>query len=175
MPNVHSKKQTTRKFINKYEDNIKLKIFSDSHGREITKILCYKHSIQATGIVKQGAPIQEIVKNIETENHPNIVVIAGANNVYKNDLCSATRNLKEILNSTEDKSVFVARIPHRHDLLERSRVNMEIRKANRLHSKICKAYQNAHFISMESMQRDCYTKHGMHLNNRGKKFLDQNI
>ncbi|XP_049838097.1 uncharacterized protein LOC126282480 [Schistocerca gregaria] len=126
-----------------------------------------------TSVVKSGAPLGEIVKNCEklTKNSSVCVIIGGANDVYRNESHHATRALKETLEKLSHIKVFVLSVPHRHDLISSSCVNLEINKVNRKIRKLCCSFPQATFIDANSMERAHFTKHGMHRNTQGKEAM----
>jgi len=82
--------------------------------------------------------------------------------------------LKYIINFTEvnnHTSIIVLSVPHRHNGMEFSSVNKEIRLFNRKLMKNVKTFK--HIIVLE-MDREFFIPHGLHLNAQGKKqFLRQ--
>jgi len=68
--------------------------------------------------------------------------------------------------------------PHRHDLLSSSCVNKEIVVFNRKLHKVVKSVSNMKIIQL-NLNRDDFTRHGMHLNLSGKekvaKLIGENI
>jgi len=58
--------------------------------------------------------------------------------------------------------------PLRHDLIPSSCVNTEVIRFNRLLRKRMKIFKKTTIIESD-LNRDCFTKHGLHLNTTGKK------
>ena len=102
-----------------------------------------------------------------------VVILAGSNDVYCNNLTKARRSLKNCISKLTNPNVLVVGLPHRYDLIENSCVNTEIKKANKCFEKICKSNLNSHFVSIESIPRNGYTQNGLHLNQHGKILLSK--
>ena len=64
--------------------------------------------------------------------------------------------------------------PHRHDLADMSCVNTEVAKFNRKLTKIMKVHDHVNMINTVNL-RECYTRHGMHLNRVGKEQMAHKI
>lgn len=59
-----------------------------------------------------------------------IVFCGGANDVSKNNAKQALRNINDFLMNNNHINIILVSIPHRHDLVETSCVNNEIRTVN---------------------------------------------
>jgi len=66
--------------------------------------------------------------------------------------------------------VIIINAPHRFDLEESSCVNKEAEIFNRKLKRIKKRYNHTEVTDM-SVNRDHYTKHGLHMNKTGKEWL----
>jgi hypothetical protein len=64
-------------------------------------------------------------------------------------------------------TVMILGIPHRHDLVEYSRVNRAIQVFNHKLKKVANSFKHV-TITECHYNREYFTKHGMHLNRRGK-------
>jgi len=65
-------------------------------------------------------------------------------------------------------NVLVVNVPNRFDLEAYSCVNDEVKAFNRKLDKHTKSFQNATTVNVTS-DRDHFTKHGLHLNRKGKE------
>lgn len=74
----------------------------------------------------------------------------------------------------KNTSIVIVGAPKRHDLLKTSCVNEEVDKFNRILHKKMRAFEYAKVIDSVS-QRECYTRHGLHLNNFGKEQMAHRI
>jgi hypothetical protein len=65
-------------------------------------------------------------------------------------------------------------VPHRHDLIKDSCVNREVEAFNRKLRNRMKCFKKVELIEVDS-ERELYTRHGQHLNLRGKENLASKI
>ena len=66
-----------------------------------------------------------------------------------------------------NSKIIIMNIPHRHDLHKYSKTNLAIKKFNTKLNNIMQRFRHVTLIDM-GLHREYYTKHGMHLNNKGK-------
>lgn len=66
-------------------------------------------------------------------------------------------------------------VTRRYDLPEWPAVNKEVDSINVKLSKICNRFSNASFTDLSNLSRSCDTKHGLHLNQLGKKFVSEQL
>lgn len=104
-----------------------------------------------------------------------IVIMGGTNDVAKNEANGAISILKHSLINHNNTNVIVVDVPFRHDLSVDSCVNKEIVVTNIKISKICKHFKNVHLLEASKLDRSLHTRHGLHLNNKGKDKLCQDI
>jgi len=86
-------------------------------------------------------------------------------------------NLKKIRNFVErhnQANVVVVNVLNRFDLETHSCVNYAVNAFNRKFDKHMKSFQNAATIEVTS-DRDSFTKHGLHLNRKGKEWAAKTI
>jgi lysophospholipase L1-like esterase len=157
----------------------KVKLFADSQGRGIGKLLSDKSELSVTGDIKPGAKLQDIVPeridNVGPEDY--VVIMAGTNDVSRNEakeLMMTLRRRLEGLRQSSAKALVMA-VPHRHDLPEWSCVNIEIKRVNMAIEKVCKFFKNCIFISLSDFGRRFFTAHGLHTNSLGKMFIADKI
>jgi len=67
-------------------------------------------------------------------------------------------------------NIIIVNIPHRHDLDRTSEIDTEMQAFNRLILKVAKAYNHITIVDTD-LDRQFFTRHGMHLNKRGKEWL----
>lgn len=65
-------------------------------------------------------------------------------------------------------------VPHRYDLNVKSCVNEEVKVYNRKLKKCLKTCENTEILEIDS-NRDLFTKHGLHLNSKGKDQIAEKI
>lgn len=83
--------------------------------------------------------------------------------------------LLSILQFLQFTNVIVTTLPPRYDLPEWSCVNKEITRTNLKLIRFCAKFGNVTLIDINKYERNCFTRHGMHLNKRGKIMLASNI
>ena len=157
----------------------KVKIYADSHGRNLAVLIREQdgHSmfdVEAT--VKPGAKMEQITSQLQAEaadlsDGDFVVVAGGSNDVYSNETTGATNILQDALGNLTHTNVIVLNIPYRHDLKDWSIVNKEIEEANTRINQICSHFKNVTVVDTSNYPRLHHTRHGGHLNAKGKKEL----
>lgn len=158
-------------------------IFGDSHVRKIPTLVhntLDEGKYTVCGLVKPGGKAESFVENIISDSYKLnsddfIVLSAGANNVYCNDSKLAIRQFIKIFSLIAHLNILVINVPHRHDLPVWSIVNKEIRKFNADIKKLCRKSKNISVLDVYNINRNCHTRHGLHLNSIGKRWLNDKI
>ena len=159
----------------------KVLIIGDSHARNCaTKLqdnLSSEFSI--SGYVKPGANMYEISKTVREElqtfkSDDFIVIWGGANDISKNNAKVALKLLSEFVIEHKGPNIVLINSPHRYDLIPESCVNQEVSKFNRKLNKIMKTQTHVKILELE-LNRQHYTRHGLHLNSEGKRIVSQNL
>lgn len=154
--------------------SFKIELFGDSHGRGISVKLNEQLSdCEVTGIIKPSAKFSSVVEGINNEESDIKVVLAGSNDVSCNEADRALGQLKNILDNKRysESNIVIVNLPQRYDLIKNSCVNREIRKTNKKLKLMCSMYSKANLIDVGNLDRNLHTKHGQHLNRKGKNFL----
>jgi len=115
-----------------------------------------------TGFAKED--IEQLTQN------DIVIMCGGTNNISKNELNKGLRHVTQFVQNKGNTNVIVMNAPHRFDLEERSCVSKEVEVFNRKLNKIMKRYNHIKIITM-SEERGHYTKHGLHMNKSGKKWI----
>jgi len=76
--------------------------------------------------------------------------------------------------NTIHTNVIQLSVPHRHDLINKSCVNREVKIFNNNLRNRLKHFNNVEMIEVTS-ERELYTKHGQHINSRGKETMANKI
>jgi lysophospholipase L1-like esterase len=97
-----------------------------------------------------------------------VVVCAGSNDISKNNAKDELKNIINFVRRTNHTNIIVLETLHRHDLVEWSCVNKGIRIFNRLLAKRLKSYKHGS-IRSANLGRQHFTRHGLHINYKGKK------
>lgn len=160
-------------------------VYADSHGRNLSwEIRQLEKTYEATGMVRPGSRTKDVVemyKNLnEVKSDDVVVVIAGSNDVAKNESSEAIREISSLLqlnavNGKPTSKIVLVDLPKRHDLVEWSCVNKEINKTNLALKELCNKQKNITLVNASKADRMYHTRHGMHLNVKGKKWLAEEI
>ena len=153
----------------------KMVIIGDSHARglatEISSSL--DNNFEVTGTVIPGARLENIIKLADGEisalgKSDAVIVMGGANDINKNETIIGLAYLRKFVEDRKNTNIMVVPAPHRYDLLGSSCVNREIVVFNRELLKVVKSVGNVKIVQT-NLNRDDFTRHGLHLNLSGKE------
>jgi len=82
--------------------------------------------------------------------------------------------MTKFMQKYNNTNIVFVNIPQGHDLPKDSRINLEIQAFNAKLSKIATLFSHVTLVEID-FNRKYYTKHGLHLNNAGKGWLDKLI
>lgn len=155
-------------------------LLTDSHGRNLASILQENYDdIQAMGIVKPGAGTKSVtdvdLQGKMNEENEYVVCTAGANDIARNEARNCLESLENFLEANKSRNTIITTLPHRYDLIYNSCVNKEIRKTNIKMKQMCARFGKCKILDIGKLNRNLHTRHGMHLNYEGKKFLCEKI
>ncbi|KAG8300154.1 hypothetical protein J6590_083349 [Homalodisca vitripennis] len=130
--------------------------------------------------LKQSVPVVatvcQVYRQAEGALHRPMVIIAGTNNILKKSTEEIYSNLERNLQSlTKERTVHVTTIPNRYDTNPIDPTHHDINIANNYIKEIAVRMDNVHIIDLDEFGRDHFTRHGLHLNYRGKKKLSYMI
>jgi hypothetical protein len=98
------------------------------------------------------------------------IIWGGAYDVAKNLTGGGLRRLRDFVAEHNHTNLVVMNVLHRHDLQINSCVNNEVKVFNRKLKKHSKVF--AHLRPIEVINsRELYTRHGVHLDWKGKKYM----
>jgi hypothetical protein len=152
-------------------------IFGDSHVKGMAAEL--KHNLnddfEAIGIAKPGSTLVNIAKSTccdtKTLKKTDVCVIwGGTNDIGKNETSAGISAMCDLVKSFKNTNVIVINVPNRHDLSPISCVNNEVQTFNRKIGKLCKIFENVVVLPVD-LDRDLFTRHGLHLNTKGREHL----
>jgi hypothetical protein len=114
--------------------------------------------------VRPGAKVKDVLKNCVRDcsvrgPQDHAVIIGGANDISRNETKNCINTLKRTLSAVTSTYVMVLNIPTRHDLIQESIVNKEIRKANMDINKVCKRFRNVKVLDISNISSACHTRH----------------
>lgn len=124
------------------------------------------------GIVKPGADIITLINSVKdttsvVSKNDIIVFCGGANDIAKNNSKEGLRHISNFVNNNTHTNIVMQGIPYRHDLVGWSCINKEVTVFNRKLFKIMKGHEHV-TVTNYDLDRQLFTKHGMHLNKTGK-------
>lgn len=163
----------------------KIVIFANSHGRYVRNLLSEKCSnMQITSHIYPSAPLQPILnssngifqsscKGLTKDDY--VVLCWGSNEIAKNESNKFINSMKKALHTLQQTNVIVVNVPSRYDLLPNSCVNKEIECANMRLNRICNDFENVKVVDISNLNREQHTKHGLHLNYKGKTVMTDKI
>lgn len=150
-------------------------VIGDSHARGCAENIKYlsRVPINVTGYVKPNASTKDIVESAKSDitkltKNDFVVVWGGTNDISKNNAAHAIRNLTSLANKCSHTNVLLISAPHRHDLIASSCVNKEVKSFNCRLKKRMGIFKNVRIIDV-NLDRNKFTRHGLHLNNSGKQ------
>ncbi|PNF30585.1 hypothetical protein B7P43_G09959 [Cryptotermes secundus] len=161
--------------------NHKIVIIGDSHSRGLAKEV--KHQLdknfEVIGFVKPGAGTEKIVKSgmsdIAKLTKSDVVVFCGGSyEVNKNMAKIALNQIISFVETNNHTNFIILSAPHRHDLVDFSCVNNEIKSFNRKLKKQVKISKYTMVLEINPT-RELFTKHGLHLNGKGKEMIAKQI
>ena len=129
-------------------------------------------NVEVQGIVKPGANIEVIVntltKTIEKLTKKEIVVVwGGTRDVGKSETDIGLHQIKNFVENHSQTNFVVMSVPYRHDLDPKSCINDEVKVYNKKLKKYLKVCENTQIIEVDD-KRQKFTKHGRHMNSKGK-------
>lgn len=154
----------------------RLIILSDSHGKGLASKLCNKmENFSVSSFVYPGATLTFLTNKINMVSKSMakddiLLIIGGSNDISNNPRFNIKPLIDSCLNHTYHNKVLLLEIPFRYDL---QGCNNSIRRVNRFIKDliICYENQNCSQISLNVLSRKDYSRHGLHLNERGKNHL----
>ena len=159
----------------------KVLIVGDSHARECAAEVKLKlnSDCEVVGFVNPGSTmkaIKELTKEkIDQLTKEDIVVLCGgSNDVAKNISVLGVEHIRDIVVSASHTNVIQLSAFHRHDLSNESCVNNEVKVFNNKLRRRLERFKNVQLMEVPS-ERELYTKHGQHLNWRGKETMANEI
>ena len=149
-----------------FKEGRDFEVFTDSHGRELVNLL---KGAEVT--VKPGAKMERVVEGAGRGGKMCTVLMGGTND---NSVEQVRRGLSKIREGMgKNRRVVIVGVPHRYDE-PYPFVDQLIERKNQLLYDFCKL-NNYVFLSVDDIERNCFTKHGLHLNMAGKRRLAAKI
>jgi hypothetical protein len=136
-------------------------------------------NFKVTGTVIPGSRLENITNLADGEintlgKSDAVIVIGGANEVNKNETNIGLKHLRQLVENSRNTNIMVVTAPHRYDLQDSACVNKEIVVFNRKLHKMVKTADNVKILQT-TLNRNDFTRHGMHLNILGKEKVAKQI
>jgi hypothetical protein len=154
-------------------------LLGDSQMRGCADVLKKKlnSEFEISGIVKPGAKAQDVLGTKIDEGmstNDAIVICAATNDISKNEAKEGLRSIINFVKQNSHTNITVMEILHRHDLVDWSCVNKEIEQINRQLAKRLRLDDQVSTGKL-NLGRQHFTRHGMHINYKGKEVMCQQI
>lgn len=148
----------------------KLLILTDSHGRNMYKMLSHYAEFDIEVIFKPGASLSGVTEDIvnltkDFQSSDFVFVLGGTNDKYRN---FPLKKVREIIKSTTHTNVVIGAVPYRYD---KPLLNNNIFEVNLKIFELIQKSRSMHacFLDVNSfLLEKHYTKHGLHLKGSGK-------
>lgn len=152
-------------------------VIGDSHVRGCVDLLqeTLGSQVAVTASLMPGAPASQfssLIASAASWSSPeDVIVVVGGTNRCREDLPVYEKRLRAVL-PTVHNPVFFVDTPHRYDDPSQ---NYYIDQANRAVDGIIAGFPNVSRFSLAGLDRSHSTRHGLHLNHRGKRILCSQI
>jgi uncharacterized protein (DUF111 family) len=103
-----------------------------------------------------------------------VVVWGGSKDVGKNETKQGTDRIQIFVETNKHTNIILMKVPHRHDLIQNSCVNKEVKKCNSRIRKRMNVHENAEVLQVNLDSSD-FTKVGQHMNTMGKELIVKRI
>jgi len=158
----------------------KVQLLSSSQGRNCSVLLQQNlgEDFEVCGVVEPNAKLCDVVGDVQGlvksfDENDCVIVLGGTNDVELDGKYRETvaEGIKNVLPLSKQTNVIINSIPSRFDRFD---LQPHIRAANEIiHREVNKSKdKNSSNVRInfgnERLTRDCYTRHGLHLNLRGK-------
>ncbi|KAJ4434266.1 hypothetical protein ANN_22818 [Periplaneta americana] len=127
-----------------------------------------KHKILVIGDSHARGCASELRRDEENDQKDTVVIWGGSNDIARNNTDNGLRHLQQFVERNDQTNIIVMNALHRHDLPTTSCVNSEVVNFNRKLKKRLKVYNHVKVNEID-LNRDNFTRHGLHLNGKGKE------
>ncbi|MDR2457634.1 MAG: hypothetical protein LBD41_04050 [Clostridiales Family XIII bacterium] len=152
----------------------KILIIGDSHVRDLAGNINSRLSdtFNVMGSIKPNADIEGITSSLHTSEEyftkkDVIIFCGGTKDISKNESRKGLYSLKAFIQRTDNTNVILLRVPLRYDLSPESCVDIEVKRFNKRLQSLANNFDHVNLVNV-STERIHHTKHGLHLNNKGK-------
>ena len=110
--------------------------------------------------------VRDEIKDLRSEEV--VVTWGGTNDISKNNIKISIKHVCHFVEKNEEINIVIMKLPHGHELIPSSCVNIEVIKFDRQAEKKMKIYSNVKMLETDT-DRKHFTKHGQHLNLSGRE------
>jgi len=153
----------------------------DSHARGIAGELRHHSNQQFNiiGYVKPNAKLRDLITTAKIElskltKKDTIILMGGSNDTETKEQGNNITLIRNFLEGTHNTNVKVLEVPVRYDVGIQSTINRQIESYNKKLHKIIKGYMHVQLIKVTT-NREEFTKHGLHLNWKGKEKMTNEL
>lgn len=156
----------------------RLLLYSDSHGRQLGSILTnrIKKDTAVTSFCYPSAGLEQVLPASPPPPRSCCVIMAGANDVADGQANTILRQIEQYLVILlRTSKVLVVTLPFRHDLPSSHPINDSILLVNAYIWELCSRHEGVRVLEINQIDREGFTRHGMHLTRRGKRRLSHMV
>lgn len=158
----------------------KITIFADSHGKNIVNLTAKRVDCKVTGMIKPGAKFEDVASSCEHESknmsdRDLVVLMGGGNDMEKFGAKKFLSSLKKCLYDLSHVNIILMNVPRRYDLPISSNIHHQIERTNLEIARICRQFKNVRLLDISNIGRRFHTRHGLHLNSLGKRYISDFI
>jgi hypothetical protein len=137
------------------------------------------HHLNTIGFVKPNARLRDLINTAKSElckltKSDTIVMIGGSNDVDKNVHANNLTSIRNFIEASQNTNVILSEVPVRYDIGARPHISEQIWSFNKKLYKVTKSFSHVKMIKFTT-NREVFTKHGLHLNNKGKEIFAKEI
>jgi len=159
----------------------KILVIGDSHVRGLSEKIsnCLDNSFSVFGITKPNADMETITSPIHLKmgnltKEDLIIFLGGTNDISRNEAKKGLRSLRDFTQRTINTNLILLAAPDRYDLPPQSCVNTEVKLYNKRLQNLVSVSNHVRILNT-STERRHHTRHGLHLNKKGRDWVVNNI
>jgi hypothetical protein len=136
-------------------------------------------NFEVNGFVKPSASTDALTITTKTEienltDRDVLIFWGGSNDISRKNCNNGLKQILTLVKNNTHTNILLLSLPHRHDLIPSCAVNDEISTFNRKLVKFVNNYQQVSVVKLD-LSRQCFTRHGLHLNTLGKEIVSNRI
>lgn len=187
----YNKEASIKSILTRQKSENRIIIGSDSQGRGLSSYLYQASNVRSNVLnyCKPGAPLEVITHSItssvdfkELSSNDWVILIGGTNNINNESVSNPKQFLRYFTDYLEEQqqvfkgtNLILSTIPYRYDLHSDSHENQLIKEVNTVIRQLTYNYSHVKLLDLYLLQRCYHTRHGLHINKRGKIFICKEI